>query len=59
MEKKKSMQRESGNLSTNFHHPKKTVNVNIVVEGDNQSNENSLSQSKTFATNNLSNNQKK
>ena len=44
MKKKKSMQRESGNLSTNFHHPKKTVNVNIVVEGDNQSNENSLSQ---------------
>ena len=44
MKKKKSMQRESGNLSTNSHHPKKTVNVNIVVEGDDQSNENSLSQ---------------
>jgi hypothetical protein len=44
MKKKKSMQRGSGNSSTNSHHPKKTVNVSIVVEGDNQSNENSLSQ---------------
>ena len=38
------MQRENQNSSTISHRPKKTVNVNVVVHGDNQSNENSLSQ---------------
>jgi LPS O-antigen subunit length determinant protein (WzzB/FepE family) len=44
MKKKKSMQRENQNSSTISHRPKKTVNVNVVVHGDNQSNESSLSQ---------------
>ena len=35
--KKKTMQRDNKNSSNNSHRPKKTVNVSVIVEGDNQS----------------------